>query len=263
MAEVNKIPLLSLKEAYDLALRIRKGDKKARNKFIRANLRLVISIALKYLNRGLSLVDLIEEGNLGLITAAEHFKPHKSRFSTYATWWIKQAIMRALLSDVKTVRIPRHIIEIIAKWKGISTGLSQKLGRLPHPHEVAQEMDLFTKNQRFFKKTLSTGLTVTKQTSFELINGLRRGVEDKSVKSVSQQFFDKMELEKIKKLLDSISRRDAIVLRLRFGVTDKTKAPMTLAKIGKRLRLTRERVRQIERKALEKLQDLLTLIGER
>lgn len=223
----------------------------------------MISIALRYLNRGLSFTDLIEEGNLGLITAVGRFDPQKGRFSTYATWWIKQAILRALLNHVKTVRIPPHIIEIIAKYKNTAVRLSQKLGRPPHIYEITKEIDLPPESLRLFKNALRLGLPATKQVSLELINGLHRGVADKSVKSVSQDFFDKVELERIKRLLDSINQREATILRLRYGLAHKSGLPKTLDKVGKRLKLSRERVRQIQEKALEKLQKLLILTEER
>jgi RNA polymerase primary sigma factor len=258
--EISKLPLLSAKEEKDLAKRMTKGDAAARDRLVRANLRLVVSIAKNYVNRGLSFGDLIEEGNIGLLKAVERFSPAADcRFSTYATWWIKQAIRRAITNTVKLVRIPAHMVETIAHWKSADAALTAKLGRPPTAEEVAHAIKLPTSNVRVLKRILSATLTATQPVSLDVLSSLNEVIEDRTTPRPDQKFFDEDERAKIRELLDLISEREAQVLRMRYGIEDRT--PMTLEDIGARLGLTRERIRQIENEALRKLHQYLS--GER
>jgi len=219
---------------------------------IRSNLRLVVSIAKNYINRGLSFADLIAEGNIGLMKAVERFSPDADcRFSTYATWWIKQAIRRAITNTVKTVRIPAYMVETIAHWKSAAAELTAKLGRAPTVDEIANELDLPSKNLTVLKRIINATLTATQPVSLEMLCSLNEVIEDRNTPRPDQQFFSGYEKQKIRELIDQISDREAQVLRMRYGLDDHS--PMTLEEIGARLGLTRERIRQIENEALRKL----------
>jgi len=234
-----------------------KGDSSARERMIKSNLRLVVSIAKNYVNRGLPFGDLIAEGNIGLLKAVERFSPDADcRFSTYATWWIKQAIRRAITNTVKTVRIPAYMVETIAHWKSAASSLTAKLGRAPTVEEIAREINLSPNNVNVIKRVVSATLTATQPVSLDLLCSLNEVIEDRTTPRPDQQFFDEYEKEKIHQLLDVISEREARVLKMRYGIEDNT--PMTLEEIGARLGLTRERIRQIENEALKKLHDHLT-----
>jgi len=248
--EINRIDLLTPEQEKELAVRVRAGDAEAREHMIKANLRLVVSIAKNYVDRGLSLLDLIEEGNLGLLKAVERFDPDEEcRFSTYATWWIKQSIRRALVNTVKTVRIPSYMVELVSKWKTLALELSYKLGRQPTFAEVAAELDVPPESIGVIKRALHS--TSTSGGGGDVLRALNESLEDESVKRPDEQLFDAIDLERIGELLEVIDQREAEVLRMRYGLGDRQ--PMTLKEIGERIHLTRERVRQIESEAIRKL----------
>lgn len=255
--EINRIALLTAREEKELAIRIRKGDEVAREKMIKANLRLVVSIAKNYVDRGLSLLDLIEEGNLGLLKAVERFDPDEEcRFSTYATWWIKQSIKRALIDTVKTVRIPSYMVELMSKWKNAASSLNVKLGRQPTFDEIAAAMEIPPENLGIIKTAIRASNSSSQTISLENMWTLSEILEDKDAKQPVDILFDEFEMELIEKLLASIEERDAKILRMRYGLDSGD--PMTLKEIGEKVNLSRERVRQIENEALKKLYYILT-----
>lgn len=252
--------MLSAKEEKELAEKMAQGDASARDRLVKANLRLVVSIAKNYVNRGLSLSDLIEEGNIGLLKAVERFSPGADcRFSTYATWWIKQAIRRAITNTVKIVRIPAHMVETIAHWKSADAALTAKFGRPPTAEEIARYIRIPSSNARVIRRIINATLTSTQPISLDVLSSLNEVIEDRVTPRPDQRFFDEDEKRRIRELLDLISEREAQVLRMRYGLEDNT--PMTLEEIGERLGLTRERIRQIENDALRKLHQYLC--GER
>jgi len=252
LRDISKISLLTADEEKLLARRIEKGDQYARERFISANLRLVVSIAKKYTNRGLSLLDLIEEGNLGLLKAVERFDPTaENRFSTYATWWIKQAIRRALTNTAKTVRVPAYMVELVAQWKSASIELSMKLGHEPTVDQITELVKLPPEKTSLIKRVFKAAQTSSQAVSLDLLASSSDSIEDYKTRQPEQDLFDEFEKERIRNLLGVISPREAEVLRLRYGLTDEK--PKTLEQIGKAVGLTRERVRQIEREALKKL----------
>lgn len=260
--DINRIPLLTADLEKSLARKIRKGDEAAREQMISANLRLVVSIAKHYVDRGLSLMDLIEEGNLGLLKAVERFNPDaECRFSTYATWWIKQSIKRALVDTVKTVRIPSYMVEIISKWKNKASDLSIKLGRQPTIEEIAEAMEIPLENLGIIKTAIRASNSSSQTVSLENMWTLSEVLEDKNVKQPHQILVDDAESELIEKLLSLLGDRDAKILRMRYGLVNGD--PMTLKEIGERVSLSRERVRQIENEALKKLYYILTHEKER
>lgn len=255
--EINCINLLTAQQEKELAIEIRKGDTAAREQMIKANLRLVVSIAKNYVDRGLSLLDLIEEGNLGLLKAVERFDPaEECRFSTYATWWIKQSIKRALIDTVKTVRIPSYMVELISKWKNMASSLNVKLGRQPAFEEIAEALEIPPENLGIIKTALRTSSSSSQTISLENMWTLSEILEDKNAKEPAEILFDEVEIELIEKLLSSIEERDATILRMRYGLDNGD--PMTLKEIGEKVKLSRERVRQIENEALKKLYYVLT-----
>jgi len=260
--DINRIPLLTADLEKSLARKIRKSDEAAREQMISANLRLVVSIAKHYVDRGLSLMDLIEEGNLGLLKAVERFDPDaECRFSTYATWWIKQSIKRALVDTVKTVRIPSYMVEIISKWKNKASDLSIKLGRQPTTEEIAEAMEIPLENLGIIKTAIRASNSSSQTVSLENMWTLSEVLEDKNVKQPHQILVDDAESELIEKLLSLLGDRDAKILRMRYGLVNGD--PMTLKEIGERVSLSRERVRQIENEALKKLYYILTHEKER
>lgn len=248
LKEVHKYPLLSVEETEKLARLFQKGNHRARNKLIRSNLRLVIQIAKKYLNRGLSFPDLIEEGNIGLVKAVDHFKPGKGHFSTYASFWIKESIRRALFTSVKTIRVPCHVIETITKWKNANIKLSQKLGRFPNPYEVYEEMNLSSHSLYLFKRTLQTGLSASKPAN---LDNLIEPLPGKWAESLDG-FFTREESEWVRKLMDNITPKESLVLKLRFGL-EENRSRMSLREVAKELGYSYEGIRKIEKKALQKL----------
>ncbi len=255
--EINRIPLLTPQQEKELAICVRTGDARAREKMAKSNLRLVVSIAKNYVERGLSLLDLIEEGNLGLLKAVERFDPDaECRFSTYATWWIKQSIKRALIDTVKTVRIPSYMVELISKWKNVANDLNVKLGRHPMFHEIAQELGIPPENLGIIKTALRASNSSSQTISLENMWTLSEILEDKNARQPAEILFDEVEMEMVEKLLATIDDREAKILRMRYGLDNGD--PMTLKEIGERVNLSRERVRQIENEALKKLYFILT-----
>ncbi len=262
LKEIQDVPLLTALQECELARRMKKlkskdarlrGDASdAREQFIKANLRLVVSVAKNYINKGLSFLDLIEEGNLGLLKAVQRFDPrHKCRFSTYATWWIRQAIRRALVNTAKTVRIPSYMVEVIAKWKNTVSELSQKLGRKPDIADIAEAMDLGHEGMEILKRAMNASDNLGRPVSLDVMWPTSEVADMKESSAPDKTVFTTMDAERIEGLLKSINEREASVLRLRYGLYDGQ--PMTLGDIGKKLKITRERVRQIEKIALRKL----------
>jgi RNA polymerase primary sigma factor len=210
-----------------------------------------------YADRGLSLQDLIAEGNVGLVKAVERFDPDAGcRFSTYATWWIKQAIRRALVNTVKSVRVPSYMAEMISKWRVVSHELTFRLGRAPTVEEVAQELGIPEESWPLLKRTIhSSG--VGSQVSLDRLTANQETVEDEQGKSPEEQSLDRDLLRRLNDLLRAIDEREATILRLRYGLGENATEPLTLKEIGKVVGLTRERVRQIERDALRKLYNVM------
>ncbi|MFT4647092.1 MAG: RNA polymerase primary sigma factor [Glaciecola sp.] len=251
--EINEVSLLTAEEEKDLARRILAGDVDAREHLIRANLRLVVSIAKIYSDRGLGLQDLIAEGNIGLMKAAEKFNPDAGcRFSTYGTWWIKQSIRRALTNTVKSVRVPGYMHEMMSKWRSVSQELTYHLGRTPTVEEVAQELEIPKETWPLLKRTIESN-GVGSEVSLEVLTANQDTVEDERTSSPEEQLTKSDLLQHMETLLATIDKRESQVLRLRYGLDSPTGAPATLKEIGKVVGVTRERVRQIEQEALRKL----------
>jgi RNA polymerase primary sigma factor len=257
--EINRFRLLAREEERDLIDRMKEGDEKARDFLIGCNLRLVVSIAKCYVGRGLTLLDLIEEGNLGLIKAASHFRPEEGcRFSTYATWWIHQSIKRALVDTAKPVRIPSYLAPKIARWKRTAAYMTMKLNRPPTLRELAAECQISEERFPIFQSAIATSNSISQTVSLDGSEkeSLAEALEAQNVKRPEDDFFSHWESDYVNRLLDRMSKRDAEVLRMRYGMGGKE--PMTLQEIGDRIRLSRERVRQIEGEALRKLNLMLT-----
>ncbi len=256
--EIESIPLLSPEEEVKLAGKVRKGDKSARRKMIRSNLRLVISIAKRYAHLGLPLSDLVEEGNLGLMKAVSKYNPDKGyRFSTYASWWIKQAIMRALSDQGKTIRVPVYMSEMIARLKKVTESLSQRLGRRPTLREVAKVMKLPLPRIREIKEMAKRPASLDAFISEEGTGQLMDLIEDETVAAPSKGVDELMRHERVVELLEMLDKREAEILSLRFGLRDGRSR--TLAETAKKFGLTRERVRQIESAAIRKLKLFIQL----
>jgi len=267
LKEIQQVRLLTAVEERQLARKMKsrkatdEEKQEARDKFIRANLRLVVSVAKNYLNKGLAFLDLIEEGTLGLLKAIERFDPKKKcRFSTYATWWIRQAIRRALVNTSKTVRIPSYMIEVIARWKSINNELTQKLGRKPDLMEIAETMEIGPEGVEILKRAINASDNLGKPVSLDVMWPTNEVTNGKEMFRAEPSILNEMDTERIETLLKSISEREAIVLRFRYGLYDGQ--PMTLGDIGKRLKITRERVRQIEKLALKRLNKRLVKIRD-
>jgi RNA polymerase primary sigma factor len=258
LREISRYKLLTADGEKALARRIRQGDREARNEMVRANLRLVVSIAKHYVERGLVLLDLIEEGNIGLLKAVERFNPDEGcKFSTYASWWIKQTMRRALIDKVKNVRVPAYMIEILTKWRRATRGLTQALGHEPSSDEVAAEMGLKREKLPALHRALlarGAGARGLHETAFveeiEDASAPAPGGDDLVIDATDGRPLDQA-------LLAVLTEREHLVLRLRFGLGPEGEN-LTLEQIGKRIGLTRERIRQIEAQALRRLFCFLT-----
>ena len=255
MREIAKTKLLTPMEEIELAARIAKGDERARARMIESNLRLVVKIAKDYTNYGVPLVDLISEGNIGLIRAVEKFDPNKGgKLSTYAAWWIKQSIRRALTNTVKSVRVPGYMTEMISKWRNVANELRYMLGRMPTVEEVAMELGIPRESWPLLKRTIESNQAG--QVSLDVMTQSQDTVEDEKAVDPEETMLHRDLLSRLDELLGVIDEREAQILRLRYGLGDGAE-PMTLKEIGKVVGLTRERVRQIERDALRKLYDVM------
>src|SRR6476619_5086340 len=252
LREINETALLTAKDEQELAHLIALGDVRARDRMVRANLRLVVNIARAYTGKGLSLQDLIEEGNLGLLRAVEGFDPGMgTRFSTYASYWIKQSIKRALINCAKTIRIPAYMVELLSKWRRATARLTEELGRTPTPEEVARVLGLAKKKLPIIKKAIKI-YNATPQTD-QSEAGWTPGdmVMDERQMAPDDAMVENDCLHHVMDMLTTMDQREATVLRMRFGLD--SHEPRTLKEIGEQLGLTRERVRQIETEALDKM----------
>ncbi|EGK12729.1 RNA polymerase sigma factor RpoD [Kroppenstedtia eburnea] len=252
LKEIGRVPLLSAEEEVELAKRIEEGDEEAKRRLAEANLRLVVSIAKRYVGRGMLFLDLIQEGNMGLIKAVEKFDFRKGfKFSTYATWWIRQAITRAIADQARTIRIPVHMVETINKLIRVSRQLLQELGREPSPEEIAEEMDLSPEKVREIMKIAQEPVSLETPIGEEDDSHLGDFIPDDDAQAPADAAAYELLKEQLKDVLDTLSDREENVLRLRFGLDDgRTR---TLEEVGKVFGVTRERIRQIEAKALRKL----------
>ena len=252
LKEIGRVDLLSAEEEINLAERIEEGDEEAKRRLAEANLRLVVSIAKRYVGRGMQFLDLIQEGNMGLIKAVEKFDYRKGfKFSTYATWWIRQAITRAIADQARTIRIPVHMVETINKLIRVQRQLLQDLGREPSPEEIAEEMDLTPEKVREILKIAQEPVSLETPIGEEDDSHLGDFIEDQDATSPSDHAAYELLKEQLEDVLDTLTDREENVLRLRFGLDDgRTR---TLEEVGKVFGVTRERIRQIEAKALRKL----------
>lgn len=252
LKEIGRVDLLSAEEEVDLALRIEQGDEEAKRRLAEANLRLVVSIAKRYVGRGMLFLDLIQEGNMGLIKAVEKFDYRKGfKFSTYATWWIRQAITRAIADQARTIRIPVHMVETINKLVRVQRQLLQDLGREPTPEEIGEDMDLPPEKVREILKIAQEPVSLETPIGEEDDSHLGDFIEDHEATSPSDHAAYELLKEQLEDVLDTLTDREENVLRLRFGLDDgRTR---TLEEVGKVFGVTRERIRQIEAKALRKL----------
>ncbi|MCR4744753.1 MAG: RNA polymerase sigma factor RpoD [Lachnospiraceae bacterium] len=252
LKEIGKVPLLSAEEEIDLAQRMEDGDEEAKKKLAEANLRLVVSIAKRYVGRGMLFLDLIQEGNLGLIKAVEKFDYRKGyKFSTYATWWIRQAITRAIADQARTIRIPVHMVETINKLIRVSRQLLQELGREPTPEEIAKEMNMPVDRVREILKISQEPVSLETPIGEEEDSHLGDFIQDDQVPVPAEAAAFTLLREQLQEVLETLTDREQKVLRLRFGLDDGR--ARTLEEVGKEFNVTRERIRQIEAKALRKL----------
>lgn len=252
LKEIGKVPLLSAEEEISLAKRMEEGDEEAKKRLAEANLRLVVSIAKRYVGRGMLFLDLIQEGNLGLIKAVEKFDYNKGfKFSTYATWWIRQAITRAIADQARTIRIPVHMVETINKLIRVSRQLLQELGREPTPEEIAKELDMPVERVREILKISQEPVSLETPIGEEEDSHLGDFIQDDNVPVPAEAAAATLLKEQLDEVLDTLTEREQKVLRLRFGMNDGR--ARTLEEVGKEFDVTRERIRQIEAKALRKL----------
>lgn len=252
LKEIGKVPLLSSEEEIELAKRMELGDIEAKKRLAEANLRLVVSIAKRYVGRGMQFLDLIQEGNLGLIKAVEKFDYTKGyKFSTYATWWIRQAITRSIADQARTIRIPVHMVETINRLIRVSRQLLQELGREPKPEEVAEKMDMSIERVREIMKISQEPVSLETPIGEEEDSHLGDFIQDDHVAVPADAAAFTLLHEQLMEVLDTLTEREQKVLKLRFGLEDGR--PRTLEEVGKEFNVTRERIRQIEAKALRKL----------
>ena len=252
LKEIGKVPLLSAEEEIELAKRMELGDQEAKKRLAEANLRLVVSIAKRYVGRGMLFLDLIQEGNLGLIKAVEKFDYRKGyKFSTYATWWIRQAITRAIADQARTIRIPVHMVETINKLIRVSRQLLQELGREPSPEEIAEEMNMPVERVREILKISQEPVSLETPIGEEEDSHLGDFIQDDNVPVPADAAAFTLLKEQLVEVLSTLTDREQKVLRLRFGLDDGR--ARTLEEVGKEFNVTRERIRQIEAKALRKL----------
>jgi RNA polymerase primary sigma factor len=252
LKEIGRVPLLTAEEEVALAKRMQAGDEEAQKRLAEANLRLVVSIAKRYVGRGMLFLDLIQEGNLGLIKAVEKFDYTKGyKFSTYATWWIRQAITRAIADQARTIRIPVHMVETINKLIRVSRQLLQQLGREPIPEEIAKEMDITVERVREIMKIAQEPVSLETPIGEEEDSHLGDFIEDQDAPAPADAASFMLLKEQLEEVLDTLTPREEKVLRLRFGLDDGR--ARTLEEVGQSFGVTRERIRQIEAKALRKL----------
>ena len=252
LKEIGRVPLLTAEQEVELAKRMQEGDMEAQKRLAEANLRLVVSIAKRYVGRGMLFLDLIQEGNLGLIKAVEKFDYTKGyKFSTYATWWIRQAITRAIADQARTIRIPVHMVETINKLIRVSRQLLQQLGREPKPEEIAKEMDITVERVREIMKIAQEPVSLETPIGEEEDSHLGDFIEDQDAPAPADAASFMLLKEQLEDVLDTLTPREEKVLRLRFGLDDGR--ARTLEEVGQNFGVTRERIRQIEAKALRKL----------
>ncbi|OPY57748.1 MAG: RNA polymerase sigma factor SigA [Pelotomaculum sp. PtaU1.Bin035] len=252
LKEIGRVPLLNSEEEVELALRMENGDEEAKRRLAEANLRLVVSIAKRYVGRGMLFLDLIQEGNLGLIKAVEKFDYRKGfKFSTYATWWIRQAITRAIADQARTIRIPVHMVETINKLIRVSRQLLQELGREPNPEEIAKEMNISEEKVREIIKIAQEPVSLETPIGEEEDSHLGDFIEDHEARAPAEEASFTLLREQLNEVLKTLTDREQRVLRLRFGLDDGR--ARTLEEVGQKFGVTRERIRQIEAKTLRKL----------
>jgi RNA polymerase primary sigma factor len=257
LKEIGRVDLLTIEEEIELAARIKKGDAEARDHMIRANLRLVVKIAAGYQNYGLSLADLVAEGNIGLMKAVERYDPAKGgKLSTYAAWWIKQSVKRALANQARTIRMPVHAVDTVSKMRWTTHRLSEKLGRAPTDHELATELDIDMKKLQHLRE-ISMPPVSLESTPTDDPEGRSVGerVEDANAIRPDESLSDQDMSSQLDSLLSVLDRRERAIINQRFGLTGRR--PKTLEQVGAKFGVTRERIRQLQNRALEKMREAL------